>query len=111
MMNPRRRLRPRLPLVGDALAFRQDLLAALARGRTQQGEVAAYRLGPVTVYGVSSPAIAERVLTDSATFGKLGPDNPLRLALGEGLLTRSDHESWLRNRRMVAPMYHHRSVC
>lgn len=110
MMNPRRRLRPRLPLVGDALAFRQDLLAALARGRTEQGEVAAYRLGPVTAYGISSPEIAEQVLTDSATFGKLGPDNPLRLALGDGLLTRSDHESWLRNRRMVAPMYHHRSV-
>lgn len=110
MMNQRRRLRPRLPLVGDALAFRQDLLAALTRGRTEQGEVARYRLGPITVIGVSSPDIAERVLTDSVTFGKLGPDNPLRLALGDGLLTRSDHESWLRNRRMVAPVYHRRNV-
>ena len=110
MLNPRLRLRPRLPMVGDAPAFRQDLLAALARGRFEQGEVARYRLGPVTVYGVSSPEVAERVLTDSDTFGKLGPDNPLRLALGDGLLTRSDHESWLRNRRMVAPMYHRRRV-
>lgn len=110
MMNPRRRLRPRVPLLGDALAFRQDLLAALARGRHEQGEVARYRLGPATAYGISAPELAERVLTDSATFGKLGPDNPLRLALGDGLLTRSDHESWLRNRRMVAPMYHRRSV-
>lgn len=110
MLNPRLRLRPRLPLVGDAPAFRQDLLAALARGRFEQGDVARYRLGPITVFGVSSPEVAERVLTDSATFGKLGPDNPLRLALGDGLLTRSDHESWLRNRRMVAPGYHRRRV-
>ncbi|MDN5760945.1 MAG: cytochrome P450 [Microlunatus sp.] len=110
MLNPRQRLRPRLPLLGDAPAFRQDLLATLARGRFEQGDVARYRLGPVTVYGVSSPEDAERVLTDSDTFGKLGPDNPLRLALGDGLLTRSDHDSWLRNRRMVAPIYHRRRV-
>lgn len=110
MLNPRQRLRPRLPLVGDAPAFRQDLLAALARGRYEQGDVARYELGPVTVFGVSSPEVAEQVLTDSETFGKLGPDNPLRLALGDGLLTRSDHESWLRNRRMVAPIYHRRRV-
>lgn len=110
MMNPRRRLRPRLPLVGDALAFRQDLLAAMTRGRTEQGDVARYKLGSVVAYGVSSPEIAERVLTDSATFGKLGDDNPLKLALGDGLLTRTDHESWLRNRRMVAPAYHRHSV-
>lgn len=110
MLNPRQRLRPRLPLVGDAPAFRQDLLAALARGRYEQGDVARYRLGPVSVYGVSSAETCERVLTDSETFGKLGPDNPLRLALGDGLLTRSDHDSWLRNRRMVAPAYHRRRI-
>lgn len=110
MLNPRQRLRPRLPLVGDAPAFRQDLLAALARGRYEQGDVAKYQLGPIPVYGVSSPEVAEQVLTDSDTFGKLGPENPLRLALGDGLLTRSDHESWLRNRRMVAPIYHRRRI-
>lgn len=110
MLNSKRKLRPALPIVGDALAFRQDLLAALTRGRLEQGDVARYRLGPVDVYGVSSPEVAERVLTDSDTFGKLGPDNPLRLALGDGLLTRSDHESWLRNRRMVAPIYHRQRV-
>lgn len=110
MLNSKQKLRPTLPLVGDALAFRQDLLAALTRGRTEQGDVARYRLGPVVVYGVSSPEVAERVLTDNDTFGKLGPENPLRLALGDGLLTRSDHESWLRNRRMVAPIYHRHRV-
>lgn len=72
--------------------------------------MARYRLGAVIAFGVSSPEVAERVLTDSDTFGKLGPDNPLRLALGDGLLTRSDHESWLRNRRMVAGIYHRKRV-
>jgi cytochrome P450 len=99
-----------MPLVGDAPAFRQDLLAALTRGRTQQGDVADHRLGPVRVIGVSSPEVAGRVLTDSVTSGKLGLDNPLRLALRDGLLTRSDHESWLRNRRRVAPVHHRQNL-
>ncbi|MCP9974843.1 cytochrome P450 [Streptomyces somaliensis] len=45
------------------------------------------------------------MLADSAAYGKLGPDNPLRLILGEGLLTSDDHESWMRNRRMMQPIY------
>ena len=69
-----------------------------------------YRLGPVIVHGVSSPELAEEVLINTATYGKLGPDNPLRLILGTGLLTSSDHESWLRNRRMMQPIFHRQSI-
>ena len=60
--------------------------------------------------GISSPELAEKVLTDSATYAKLGRDNPLRLALGDGLLTNSDHPDWLRKRRMVQPAYHGKSM-
>ncbi len=102
--------RARMPFLGEALAFRADLLGSLQRGWYEQGDVAAYRLAGLDVVSVTSPALAERVSTDSATYGKLGPSNPLRLALGDGLLTRSDHDSWLRNRRMVAPIYHGRAV-
>lgn len=102
--------RRRVPFLGEALAFRQDLLGSLQRGWYEQGDVARFRLAGLDVVGVNTPQLAEQVSTDSATFAKLGPDNPLRLALGDGLLTRSDHESWLRNRRMVAPIYHGRNV-
>ena len=74
MLNSKRRLRPSLPVVGDALAFRQDLLAALTRGRTSQGEVARYRLGPVPVFGVSSPEVAActKVSPRSRAIGSKG---------------------------------------
>lgn len=94
-----------LPVLGSVPAFRRDILAAMRAGWREGGDLVRYRLGPVSVHGVSSPELAGEVLTDSAAFGKLGPDNPLRLVLGEGLLTGDDHESWLTNRRMMQPIY------
>ncbi|MFI1353164.1 cytochrome P450 [Streptomyces sp. NPDC020898] len=94
-----------LPVLGSVPAFRRDILAAMRDGWHEGGDLVRYRLGPVSVHGVSSPELAGEVLTDSAAYGKLGPDNPLRLVLGEGLLTGDDHESWLTNRRMMQPIY------
>jgi cytochrome P450 len=94
-----------LPLLGSVNDFRTDILAAMRAGFDAHGDLVAYRLGPVTVYGVSSPELAGEALTDAARFGKLGADNPLRLVLGTGLLTSSDHDSWMRNRRMMQPLY------
>lgn len=94
-----------LPVLGSVVDFRRDILAAMRAGWREGGDLVRYRLGPVSVHGVSSPELAGEVLTDSAAFGKLGPDNPLRLVLGEGLLTGDDHESWLTNRRMMQPIY------
>ncbi|WP_432095816.1 cytochrome P450 [Streptomyces sp. bgisy100] len=94
-----------LPLLGNIVYFRKDILDAMHRGWQAHGDLVRYRLGPLVVHGVSSPELAGEVLTDSGTFGKLGPDNPLRLILGEGLLTSDDHESWMRNRRMMQPIY------
>ncbi|MEH0423561.1 cytochrome P450 [Streptomyces sp. B21-083] len=94
-----------LPVLGSVPAFRRDILAAMRVGWREGGDLVRYRLGPVSVHGVSSPELAGEVLTDSAVYGKLGPDNPLRLVLGEGLLTGDDHESWLTNRRMMQPIY------
>ncbi len=94
-----------LPVLGSVLDFRRDILAAMRAGWREGGDLVRYRLGPVSVHGVSSPELAGEVLTDSAVYGKLGPDNPLRLVLGEGLLTGDDHESWLTNRRMMQPIY------
>ncbi|NJP66795.1 cytochrome P450 [Streptomyces spiramenti] len=94
-----------LPVVGSILDFRRDILRAMHRGWRDHGDLVRYRLGPVVVHGVSGPELAAEVLTDSAAFGKLGADNPLRLILGEGLLTSDDHESWMRNRRMMQPIY------
>ncbi len=113
------RLEPAAPLapgprgtfvVGSIPAFRRDILAAMDAGWRSHGDVVRYSLGPVVVHGVSSPELTAEVLTRVGVYGKLGDDNPLRLVLGEGLLTASDHESWLRNRRMMHPVFRRGSI-
>jgi cytochrome P450 len=115
---PRQAPGPRgLPLLGSILDFKRDILEAMARGQRQYGDPVRYRLGPVVVHGVSHPDLVEQVFMDDQhatdgqhTFGKLGADNPLRLVLGEGLLTSSDHESWFRHRKMMQPIFHRQRI-
>ena len=97
-------------MLGSIPAFRRDILAAMSAGWREHGDLTRYTLGPLVVHGVSSPELAEEVLTNSAMYGKLGPENPLRLVLGNGLLTSSDHDSWLRNRRMMQPVFARSSI-
>lgn len=98
-------------LLGSILDFKRDILQAMAKGQREYGEPVRYRLGPVVVHGVSHPDLAEEVFMDgSNTFGKLGNDNPLRLVLGDGLLTSSDHESWFRHRKMMQPIFHRQRI-
>jgi cytochrome P450 len=97
-------------LLGSIPAFRRDILSAMSAGWREHGDLTRYTLGPLVVHGVSSPELAEEVLTNSARYGKLGPENPLRLVLGNGLLTSSDHDSWLRNRRMMQPVFARSSI-
>lgn len=98
-------------LLGSIIPFKRDILQAMARGQREYGDPARYRLGPVDVYGVSHPDLAEQVFMDGERiYGKLGANNPLRLVLGDGLLTSSDHESWFRHRRMMQPTFHRRRM-
>jgi cytochrome P450 len=98
-------------LLGSIIPFKRDILQAMARGQREYGNPVRYRLGPVVVYGVSHPDLAEQVFMDGQNvYGKLGPNNPLRLVLGDGLLTSSDHESWFRHRRMMQPTFHRKRM-
>jgi cytochrome P450 len=98
-------------LLGSIIPFKRDILQAMAAGQREHGDLVRYRLGPVTVYGISHPELAEQVFMDGQQiFGKLGPNNPLRLVLGDGLLTSSDHESWFRHRRMMQPTFHRKRL-
>lgn len=97
-------------LTGSIWDFKRDILQAMTAGWRQHGDLVRYRLGPVAVYGVSHPKLAEEVLTNSTVYGKLGPDNPLRMVLGNGSLTSSDHESWLKIRRMMQPIFSRQSI-
>jgi cytochrome P450 len=98
------------PLLGSLLEFRRDKLGFL-REVARFGDVARYRVATVTFYQVNHPDGVRRVLQENnrnygkgeMTRGGLGP------LLGEGLFI-SEGDTWLRQRRLMQPVFHRRSV-
>ncbi|MBD0710178.1 MULTISPECIES: cytochrome P450 [unclassified Streptomyces] len=103
------------PLLGSMLELRADSLGTFLRARRDHGDVVRITAGPPgirsTVYGVFSADGAQQVLAgESANFRK---DNnfyqEIRESFGNGLLTSQD-ESYLRQRRLVQPLFTRRRV-
>ncbi|MFB7026817.1 MULTISPECIES: cytochrome P450 [unclassified Streptomyces] len=104
-----------LPLLGSLFDLKNDSLATFLRARREHGDVVRITAGPpgirATVYGVFSAEGAQQVLAgDSANFRK---DNAfyqeVRESFGNGLLTSQD-EDYLRQRRLVQPLFTRRRV-
>ncbi|MFF4169363.1 cytochrome P450 [Streptomyces sp. NPDC001744] len=103
------------PLLGSLFDLKNDSLGTFLRARREHGDVVRITAGPpglrTTVYGVFSAEGAQRILAgDSANFRK---DNTfyqeLRESFGNGLLTSQD-EDYLRQRRLVQPLFTRRRV-
>ncbi|MGW4378268.1 cytochrome P450 [Kitasatospora sp. NPDC004531] len=104
-----------LPLIGSLLDLMRDPLATYLAARRDHGDVVRIQAGPpglrAEMYLVTSPEGAQQVLaTDAANFRK---DNvfygEIRDSFGNGLLTSQD-EDYLRQRRMVQPLFTRRRV-
>ncbi|MEV0601496.1 cytochrome P450 [Streptomyces sp. NPDC050315] len=104
-----------LPLLGSMFELQQDSLGAFLRARRDHGDVVRVSAGPpglrTVLHGVFSAEGAQQVLaTESANFRK---DNPfyeeVRAAFGNGLLTSQDAD-YLRQRRLVQPLFTKRRV-
>lgn len=103
------------PLLGSMHDLQTDSLGTYLRAREEYGDVVRFVAGPpgmrLEFYGILSATGARQVLArDSANFRK---DNKFyvetREALGDGLLTSQD-ETYLRQRRLVQPLFTHRQV-
>jgi cytochrome P450 len=94
------------PLVGALIDVFRDAPAFMTRvAREHPGEIVGVRLGPMTVYLVTHPDHVQQVVQDWRTFGKGGGMfKATRPFLGNGLLT-SDGDLWLRQRRMMQPLF------
>lgn len=98
------------PIFGSMRAFQRDKLGFI-RGLTRYGDVARYRTALLTWYQINRPEGVRRVLQEnnrnyakgSLTRGFFMP------VVGEGLLT-SEGALWLRQRRLMQPIFHRRSV-
>lgn len=104
-----------LPLLGSMFDLKNDSLGTFLRARREHGDVVRITAGPpgirATVYGVFSAEGAQQVLAgQSANFRK---DNAfyqeIRESFGNGLLTSQD-EDYLRQRRLVQPLFTRRRV-
>jgi cytochrome P450 len=104
-----------LPLIGSLLELRRDSMNTYLRARRDHGDVVRFVAGPpglrAEFYGVFSAEGAQQVLaTNAARFRK---DNSfyaeLRESLGNGLVTSQDEE-YLRQRRLIQPLFTRRRV-
>ncbi|MFD7320342.1 cytochrome P450 [Streptomyces sp. NPDC059875] len=104
-----------LPLLGSMFDLKNDSLGTFLNAQRAHGDVVRITAGPpgvrATVYGVFSAEGAQQVLaTESTNFRK---DNAfyqeVRESFGNGLLTSQD-EDYLRQRRLVQPLFTRRRV-
>ncbi|MER6252846.1 cytochrome P450 [Streptomyces sp. NPDC001584] len=104
-----------VPLLGSLFDLKSDSLGTYLRAQHQHGDLVRITAGPpgmrAELYCVFSPAGAQQVLaSDAARFRK---DNhfyqEVRESFGNGLLTSQD-EDYLRQRRLVQPLFTRRRV-
>ncbi len=98
------------PVLGSMRDFQRDKLGFI-RGLTRYGDVARYRTAHLTWYQINHPEGIRRVLQENnRNYGKgaltLGFFKPV---VGEGLIT-SEGALWLRQRRLIQPIFHRKSV-
>ena len=98
-------------MLRDFGLIRRDPLGFLDLAWRRHGDVVQFPIPRPPTYLVNDPAGVRRVLVDNArAYGKSTIQyRALSLVTGEGLLT-ADGETWRRQRRLVQPAFHHRTL-
>lgn len=98
-------------LVGSLPDYIHDRLGFVTELHKQYGPVAQYRIGPATITQVTSPAGVQQVLQgNNHNYNKQTRTfEPVRLAGGNGLFT-SEGDFWLKQRRLMQPAFHRKSI-
>ncbi len=103
------------PTLQQLRELRKNLIDALYNSWRLNGDLVRFTVAGRVLHLASTPELAEEVLVKHKdTFVKIHqPDGRpvgLQLAVGFGLLTNGDHDSWLSQRRMMQPMFHRKSI-
>jgi cytochrome P450 len=98
-------------LLGSMPEIRRDRLKFVLDTALNYGPVVKYRVAYVTLYQISDPEGIQHILQDNNKNYRKGTEATptLEMALGHGLLT-NEGESWLKQRRLMQPMFHHRHI-
>jgi cytochrome P450 len=96
---------------GSAAVMYRNALESLMADTQRYGPVVRYRFLRTPIYFIAHPDGVERVLhTNHANYNKSNFDyRILKRLLGEGLLT-AENPLWLRQRRLIQPMFHRQRV-
>ncbi|GAC1554664.1 MAG: hypothetical protein NVS2B7_30650 [Herpetosiphon sp.] len=100
-----------LPLIGNVLDIRRDLLAFLLRVSGECGDIGVFHFGRRPIVLVNGPEYVAAILVEQSDKLQKTPRarSLLRTMLGHSLITqeRSAHK---RQRRLVAPAFQHRRI-
>ena len=98
-------------VLGSVSDFRRDQLGFMLEMARRYGDVARYRIANMFWHQVNHPEGIRRVLQqNNRNYGKGKlTRSALKPILGEGLLI-SEGETWLRQRRLMQPVFHRRRV-
>lgn len=101
-----------LPFVGNLPEFARDPIRFITRLQQEQGDVAAFSLMGSQSVLLSNPGDVERVLLETGKRydnGKAGGGYAMSAILGNGLVS-SEGEFWKKQRKLMAPVFHHQSI-
>ncbi len=101
-------------IFGNIRQFRADPLKAMHDIWQLYGDLVHVHMLGRNIYIISSPEYIHDIFvrgktTYLKTYAKPN-NNGLELLLGNGLVTNHDHDSWLPQRRMMQPMFHHKRI-
>lgn len=100
-------------LLGNVRALRQDILGTFSTWRAEYGDIVRYRIASRHQHLISHPEFVREVFVQGRqTFDRPGEDLPprgLRLVINTGLLG-AEGPFWLRQRRMMQPIFHRRRI-
>jgi cytochrome P450 len=99
-----------LEVIQSVYRSRMNILEALRDVVRKYGDIVSYNISDLEVYIVTRPDDVQHVLqTNHRNYKKAITYQALRPVLGNGLLL-SEGDFWLRQRRLVAPMFHRKQV-
>ncbi len=98
-------------LLGSLPDYVEDRLGFVTELHKQYGPVARYQIGPVEIIQVTSPKGVQHVLQgNNHNYTKQTRTyDPVRWMAGNGLFT-SEGDFWLRQRRLMQPAFHRKSI-
>lgn len=102
----------KFPFVGNMPEFVRDPIKFVTRLQQDYGDVAAFSLMGKKSVLISNPEDVDRVLLETGkryNNGKQNGSSTMQLILGNGLVT-SEGDFWKRQRKLVAPSFHHQSI-